>query len=430
MMYVRIFILLVVLSSLCQSDDQLTHTKPLSPKDTLISAGGDFALGFFSPTSSSNKLYIGIWYNNVPERERTVVWIANRDSPVTTPATSVKLAVTNDSELVLSDSQGHIFWMATSSTSGGAGAFAVLLNSGNFVVRSPNGMDVWQSFDHPTDTVLPTMRSMIRYRSQPATGLFAWKSPDDPSTGDISSGMDPASSNVQVFIWNGTLPYYRSSFFNDVPASGGTYQANNTSVTYQWMMVDTGDEIYYTFTVLAGSPYMHFSLHHTGKMRLLVWENSTSSWVLISEEPSVGCDLYASCGPFGYCDLTKAMPTCQCPDHFELVDSLNFSRGCQRKEELKCGTESYFMTMPNMKIPDKFLHIRNRTFDQCAAECARNCTCMAYAYATLSTASTTGDASRCLVWTQDLIDMEKASVFLENLYIRLGESPGTLVSFS
>lgn len=86
MMYVPIFILLVVLSSLCQSDDQLTHTKPLSPKDTLISAGGDFALGFFSPTSSSNKLYIGIWYNNVPERERTVVWIANRDSPVTTPA--------------------------------------------------------------------------------------------------------------------------------------------------------------------------------------------------------------------------------------------------------------------------------------------------------------------------------------------------------
>jgi hypothetical protein len=89
MMYIPIFIL-IFLSSLCQSDDQLTHTKPLFPKDTLISAGGDFALAFFSPTNSSNKLYIGIWYNNVPER--TVVWIANRDSPITNP-TSAKLAI-------------------------------------------------------------------------------------------------------------------------------------------------------------------------------------------------------------------------------------------------------------------------------------------------------------------------------------------------
>lgn len=422
MMYIPIFIL-IFLSSPCQSDDQLTDTKPLFPKDMLISAGRDFALGFFSPTNSSNKIYIGIWYHNVPER--TVVWIANRDSPITAP-TSASLAISNNSGLVLSDSQGHIFWTATSNTSGGAGTFAVLLSSGNFVLRSPNGTNIWQSFDHPTDTMLPTMRVILSYKSQPATRLFAWKGPDDPSTGDISCSMDP-TSNLQMFIWNGTLPYFRYSVVNDVPVSGGTYQSNNISITYQAMMVDTGDETYYMFTVLAGSPYMHFSLHYTGKMRFLIWKNSTSSWTVISEAPSAaGCDLYASCGPFGYCDRTKAMPTCQCPDGFELVDGLNLSRGCQRKEELKCGMENHFMTMPNMKIPDKFLHIRNRTFDQCAAECTRNCSCMAYAYANLSTAGTMGDTSRCLVWTHDLIDMEKNILLLENLCIRLGESPGML----
>ena len=83
------------------------------------------------------------------------------------------------------------------------------------------------------------------------------------------------------------------------------------------------------------------------------------------------------------------------------------------------------MAMPNMKVPDKFLHIRNTSFDQCADECSRNCSCMAYAYANLSSAGgTMGDTSRCLVWTGDLIDMEKASFFHENLYIRLAESPG------
>jgi hypothetical protein len=87
------------------------------------------------------------------------------------------------------------------------------------------------------------------------------------------------------------------------------------------------------------------------------------------------------------------------------------------------------MTMPNMKVPDKFLHIRNTSFDQCADECSRNCSCMAYAYANLSIAGgTMGDTSRCLVWTEDLIDMEKASFFTENLYIRLAGSPGMHVA--
>ncbi|CAN6250286.1 unnamed protein product [Urochloa humidicola] len=77
--------------------------------------------------------------------------------------------------------------------------------------------------------------------------------------------------------------------------------------------------------------------------------------------------------------------------------------------------------MPDMMVPDKFLHIWNRSSDQCASECTRNCSCVAYAYANLSNVGATGDTSRCLVWTGDLIDMEKSSIG-ENLYIRLGES--------
>ncbi|XP_022684489.1 G-type lectin S-receptor-like serine/threonine-protein kinase B120 isoform X1 [Setaria italica] len=417
MVYIPIFIL-VFFSSLCQSNDQLTQAKPLFLKDKLVSEGGDFALGFFSPTNSSRKLYIGIWYNSIPER--TVVWVANRDNPINSPS-SAKLAITNNSELMLSDSQGRSIWK-TNNTRGGAGAFAVILNSGNFVLRLPNGRDIWQSFDHPTDTTLPTMRLILSYKAQSAaTRFFAWKGPDDPSTGDISCSMDPPF-NLQMFIWNRTLPYIRFSIVNGVSVTGGTYQSNGSSIVMYQEMINTRDELYYKYTVSPGSPYTRLSLDYTGKFRLLSWSSAASSWAVIFERPTADCDLYASCGPFGYCDLTEAIPTCHCPDGFEVVDQLNFSRGCRRKEAIKCGKESYFTTMPNMKVPDKFLHIRNRSFDQCASECTRNCSCVAYAYANLSNAGTTGDTSRCLVWTGDLIDMEKAS-FAENLYIRLGESP-------
>jgi hypothetical protein len=72
-----------------------------------------------------------------------------------------------------------------------------------------------------------------------------------------------------------------------------------------------------------------------------------------------------------------------------------------------------------MKVPDKFLHIRNRSLDQCAAECSRNCSCIAYAYADMSGAGTMTD-TRCLVWSGDLVDMKDNSG--ENLYLRLADA--------
>jgi hypothetical protein len=322
-----IFIILTFFTTLCQSNDQLTQAKPLFPSDTLVSKGGDFALGFFSPTNSSSKLYVGIWYNSIPEH--TVVWVANRDNPITNPS-SAKLSITNNSELVLSDSQGLSIWKTTNNTTReGARASAVILDSGNFVLQFPNGTYIWQSFDHPTDTVLPTMRFILSYKAQSAaTRLFAWKGPDDPSSGDFSLGMDP-TSNLQIFIWNGTLPYCRSSVLQGVSVGGGIYQSNGTSIMYQ-AIVNTGDSLYFMYTVSPGSPYIRMSLDYTGKLRLLSWNSTISSWALVSEAPHADCDLYASCGPFGYCDHMGATPTCRYLDGFVLIDSLNFSRGCRR----------------------------------------------------------------------------------------------------
>ncbi|KAM3244763.1 hypothetical protein ACQJBY_056221 [Aegilops geniculata] len=77
-----------------------------------------------------------------------------------------------------------------------------------------------------------------------------------------------------------------------------------------------------------------------------------------------------------------------------------------------------------MKVPDKFLHLKNKSFDECAAECSSNCSCTAYAYANLSSGGANDDPTRCLVWTGELIDTGKSTNSGENLYLRLAESPG------
>jgi hypothetical protein len=47
--------------------------------NTLVSKGGIYELGFFTP-GNSNKRYLGIWYKNIPIQ--TVVWVANRINPI------------------------------------------------------------------------------------------------------------------------------------------------------------------------------------------------------------------------------------------------------------------------------------------------------------------------------------------------------------
>lgn len=416
--FATVFVL-VFLISLCKSDDQLTPAKPLHPGDMLISDGGVFALGFFSPTKSNATLYVGIWYHKIPNR--TVVWVANRDNPITAPS-SAMLFISNSSDLVLSESGGHTLWEARNNiTTGGSGATVVLLNSGNLVLRSPNHTILWQSFDHLTDTILPGMKLLLKYNGQVAQRIVSWKGPDDPSTGNFSLSGDP-NSDFQVLVWNGTSPYWRSGAWNGALVSA-TFQSNTSSVTYQ-TIINKGNEIYMMYSVSDDSPSMRLMLDYTGTIKMLIWNSNLFAWSVLFSNPSYTCERYASCGPFGYCDAAEAFPTCKCLDGFK-PDGLNISRGCVRKEQMKCSYGDSFLTLPGMKTPDKFLYIRNRSLDECMEECRHNCSCTAYAYANLSTASMMGDTSRCLVWMGELLDLAKVTGGGENLYLRLPSPTGT-----
>ena len=87
---------LLLVFPICTSLDSITPNQPLKDGDgqLLLSNQKTFALGFFSVGSSSH-CYVGIWYNLITEQ--TVVWVANRDTPL------------NDSAGVLSiNSKGNL----------------------------------------------------------------------------------------------------------------------------------------------------------------------------------------------------------------------------------------------------------------------------------------------------------------------------------
>ena len=75
----QVTILLLLFSYCTNAADSITQSQTVSEGRTLVSAGGSFELGFFSPGSSNNR-YLGIWYKNIPVK--TVVWVANRRNPI------------------------------------------------------------------------------------------------------------------------------------------------------------------------------------------------------------------------------------------------------------------------------------------------------------------------------------------------------------
>uniref|UniRef100_A0A0D9XGI2 non-specific serine/threonine protein kinase n=1 Tax=Leersia perrieri TaxID=77586 RepID=A0A0D9XGI2_9ORYZ len=416
-------VLLLLLPPPCAPDDRLVPGKPLSPDSTVIvSDGGAFALGFFSPSNSTpTKLYLGIWYNDIPER--TVVWVANRESPVTNGTT---LSLTNSSNLVLSDADGRVRWTINVTTTGAAAGTgsvtAVLMNTGNLVVRSPNGTVLWQSFEHPTDTFLPGMKLKITYATRVSDQLVSWNGPGDPSPGSFSYGADPATF-LQVFLRNGTRVLMR-----DGPWAGYTvdsqYQTNTSAIVFL-AIVRTDEEIYMTFTVADGAPHTRFVLTYAGKYQLQRWNATFSAWVVLQEWPNE-CDAYDFCGSYGYCDSTAVpVATCRCLEGFEPASPAEwsggrFESGCRRKEAVQCSDR--FLAVPGMQSPDKFVLVANKTLEGCAAECTGNCSCVAYAYADLSNSRSKGDTTRCLVWSGDLIDTGKVgegALGSDTLYLRL-----------
>lgn len=114
----------------------LSPSQSLSDGQNLTSQGGTFELGFFSPNANSQNRYLGIWYKTVPVQ--TVVWVANRESPV--PDTSGILKIDTTGNIIILNEKENIIWSSNSSNTVDDPIIEFLV-SGNLVVREASSAD-------------------------------------------------------------------------------------------------------------------------------------------------------------------------------------------------------------------------------------------------------------------------------------------------
>lgn len=406
---------LFALFSLSIAGDTLNPNQSLAENGTLISSGGRFALGFFSPHNSRNR-YIGIWYNEISIQ--TIVWVANRENPIAESTGSLSIAA--NGSLMISTENSTVVW-STAATSL-SNPVAQLLDDGNFVVKEESGTDsnsfAWQSFDHPTDTLLPGMKLGVTLTSGLNRNLTAWKSGSDPSPGEFYGAMD-IYGDPELFLWQGSRKLWRTGPWNGQQFSGVPDTTTYKGFTFSF--VNNKEEVTYSYNIVSQSIISRLVINESGVIQRSVWLAGGGQWNIFWYAPKDQCDFFSECGPYGACDPNNS-PICQClqgftpksPENWALRDG---SDGCVRKTKLDCknGTDG-FATVSHAKLPDtsNCSVDMSMTLDECEAMCLKNCSCTAYA-----TANVSGGGSGCIMWFSELTDIRLYTDFGQDLYVRL-----------
>ncbi|KAJ8628284.1 hypothetical protein MRB53_021591 [Persea americana] len=397
------------------AQDKITSSTSLSANDTLISLSSTFELGFFT---RGNSTYLGIWYKRISIR--TVVWVANRDTPLSKSTGILRI---DGGNLILGDGT-TVIWSTNLSKTAVAQPIAKLLDSGNLVLSEEGDINsesfLWQSFDYPSDTLLPGMKLGWNLKADLNRFLTSWKNDDDPSSGDYNYKMDP-NGLAQLLLRFQSQLQYRTGPWNGVRFSGVPEMKPNS--VYGFFCVSTPNEVYYTYELLNSSLISRLVLNRTGHIQRYTWdgESGGSSWKLYWSAPKDQCDEYSKCGPYGTCNVNSPS-VCDCVKGFEPKTPKELSlgvtsAGCVRKAKLECSGDG-FLKLTAMKLPDSPQAFVNSSMslEDCRVECLNNCSCVAYASADIAS------ESGCIRWASDLIDLKQFLNGGQDLYIRLPAS--------
>ncbi|KAL9322339.1 hypothetical protein ACSQ67_010392 [Phaseolus vulgaris] len=399
------------------ANDSISQFQSLSVGNTLVSEKGTFELGFFSPGSAAD-LYLGIWYKSISVK--TVVWVANRAKPV--KGNSNMLHINSEGNLELVNHNGVVSWSAKSSKKV-QNPIVQLLNSGNLVVRD-EGDQVperysWQSFDYPSDTLLPGMKLGWDLRTGLERRVSSWKNWDDPSPGDFSWGIS-LEGFPQVIMWKGSKEFYRGGHWNGLGFSGAPELKANP--VFNFKFVSNENEVYYTYSLRNESMISRIVMNQSISTRQrYIWIEDAQAWRLYASVPRDNCDSYNICGPNGNCVIGDS-PVCQClsgfkprlPGHWDMMD---WTQGCFLTEEWRCEERRKhgFVKFSQLKAPDTSNSWVNESMSltECRDKCLENCSCKAYANTDVG-----GGGSGCLMWFGDLRDIREFSGGGSDLYIR------------
>jgi len=374
-----------------------------SEQDIIVSPKGTFTAGFYPV--GENAYSFAIWFTQKHKNlnNATVVWMANRDQPVNGKRSTLSLL--NTGNLVLTDAGLSNVWSTETNSSKSLELF--LYETGNLVLReqNTNGFILWQSFDFPTDTLLPD-QNLTGYMN-----LVSSKNVNNYSSGSYTLFYDYKNSlclryngaqssslywNANRFAYNGR----RVATLNRLGNFGSFYP-------FPFKTSDYG-------TVLQ----RRLTLDIDGNVRVYSQKHGQENWSVTGQFLQQPCQIHGICGPNSACSYDpRTGRKCSCLPGYSIINNQDWSQGCKPSFKFSCNkTKSRFIVLPHVEFDNFNNHVfyQNYTYKQCKHLCLRSCECIAFQFRYI----TEEGFSYCYPKTQ-LLNVRRSTEFEGSVFLRL-----------
>ncbi|KAJ0079833.1 hypothetical protein Patl1_22983 [Pistacia atlantica] len=187
-------------ASIDAATDTLMQGDMLNSSVPLVSRNEKFTLSFFrSPQRSGNGWYLGV--SSGDNIEGQSIWVANREMPIRDD--SVVLLIDETGSLLIKHNSGDSIKLFSGQSR--TNLAAVLQDDGNFVLKETNSdgtansePPLWQSFDLPTNSLLPGMKLGINDKTGQNWSLRSWLSYSLPTPGAFTLEWYPLEEELIV----------------------------------------------------------------------------------------------------------------------------------------------------------------------------------------------------------------------------------------
>ncbi|KAI3803874.1 hypothetical protein L1987_32038 [Smallanthus sonchifolius] len=221
---------------------------------------------------------------------KTVVWVANRDTPVL-DSTGV-FTVAEDGNFKVLNKDQNVYFETNYTVMNFPTLWCCRRSSSNSVeviglMNVASGSILWQSFETPTDTFLPEMIMDTNMK------LTSWKSITDPGSGSFE--FQPESGTTRYSILNGSTKFLwksgkiSDSFDENQIFSKAFDLLSNTIIKRRKIILRNGTRSSEPY--MAVDPNSRLVMGHSGKLQYLTWSEVKNQWVSEWEEPKDVCFL-------------------------------------------------------------------------------------------------------------------------------------------
>ncbi|KAJ8625196.1 hypothetical protein MRB53_033726 [Persea americana] len=333
----------------------------------LASPNGIFSLSIYNMGLQEFSFYLCV----IHVASNTIIWSANGNSPISRSGmmylTAGGISITN--------ANGKLSW--TTPPLKAAVMALQLLDSGNLVLLDKSNMSLWQSFDHPTDTIL------ISQSLSKGKMLTSALSDSNLTTGDYQFSV---TSDGAVLQW-GIQEYWKLSMDpRAVKLYNGevSYIQMNQSGIY--LFSGNGTVVIWAVSLSMSNIQIAMAkLDYKGRFSIISFSDSGSRVEFTA--PVEDCHLPIPCGRLGLCRLNTS--GCSCPSGFHVSNTLDNACLPYRNNESLPSTCNSNASFTYLGLGGGFRYFTNNfvrptsfggDFFTCQDLCTRNCSCLGFFY--------------------------------------------------